>query len=436
MKETMDGLHSGFISLYIHIPFCVRKCRYCDFLSAPSDEESREKYVRALIAEIRFQGFRYSGKTVDTIFFGGGTPSVLTTGQLERIMRAVRDSFQIELSAEISMEVNPGTADREKLRNIREVGINRISLGVQSFQDSELRLLGRVHTSEQARKAFEEARTAGFTNINLDLMSALPGQTLQEFQKNLEEACHLGPEHLSVYSLIIEPGTPFYEMYQSGRLSDLPPDEEDRAMYHFTGRYLAEQGYERYEISNYARPGFECRHNIGYWTGHEYLGLGLGASSLMGHQRFHNTDDLSEYLAAADFVREETDTGNTAKAFVLQENEQFPEKRKNVQEEKDGESTEFFRQEGVHTLFAREVTDLSEKDRMEEFMFLGLRMMQGVREKEFEKRFGRQVDEVYGPVIHRHTEIGTLIREDGRIFLSERGIDVSNSVMADFLLDE
>lgn len=436
MKETVDGLHSGFISLYIHIPFCVRKCRYCDFLSAPSDGECREKYVRALIAEIRFQGARYAGKTADTIFFGGGTPSVLTAEQMERIMRAVRNSFQIKPSAEVSMEVNPGTSDREKLQRIREIGINRISLGVQSFLDSELHLLGRIHTPEQARKAFEDARAAGFANINLDLMSALPGQTLPEFQKSLAEACRLGPEHLSVYSLIIEPGTPFYKMYKNGTLPELPPDEEDRAMYHFTGQYLVEQGYRRYEISNYARPGFECRHNSGYWTGHEYLGLGLGASSLIENTRFHNTDDLPEYFAAAEAAEEKVRTGNTAESSGKSGKERDPEKRKNVHKNVDEGCTKFIGQRDSHPLFAREVADLSEKDRMEEFMFLGLRMMQGVREKEFEERFGRQIDEVYGPVIRRHTEIGTLIRKDGRIFLSERGIDVSNSVMADFLLAE
>lgn len=428
----MEDGFSGFLSLYIHIPFCVRKCRYCDFLSGPAEEETREKYVRALVSEIRIRSRYFSGRKVDTVFFGGGTPSVLTEEELDQIQGAVYESFRIEPSAEISMEVNPGTADREKLRHIREAGINRISLGIQSFRDRELRFLGRIHTSEQAQKAFEDARKAGFTNINMDLMSALPGQALPEFRESLERACRLRPEHLSVYSLIIEPGTPFYDMYKNGKLPPLPLDEEDRDIYHFTGQYLAEHGYYRYEISNYALSGFECRHNSGYWTGHEYLGLGLGASSLYENRRVRNSEDLREYLAAGLSDRN-PDTANTAEILKMDERPESEEKRKNVYVSCSGKTCE---KSDPSLRFISEVTELSEKDRMEEFMFLGLRRMKGVSEKDFEHRFGRRFDDVYGPVIRRHTDIGTLIREDGRIFLSERGIDVSNSVMADFLLDE
>ena len=263
------------LSLYLHIPFCVRKCRYCDFLSGPQDQETREAYVRSLIREIEEQSVCPRGTCVDTVFFGGGTPSVLTGGQVAGIMEALKGFFSIREDAEISMEMNPGTADAEKLLAFKRAGINRLSMGVQSMRDDELRTLGRIHTADQARQIYQMARDAGFRNINLDLMSALPGQKISDWEKTLLQTVNLGPEHISAYSLIIEEGTPFSHM----QLPQLPTEEEDRAMYHLTKDLLGEYGYRRYEISNYARAGYACRHNCGYWTGHEYLGLGLGASS-------------------------------------------------------------------------------------------------------------------------------------------------------------
>ncbi len=391
------------ISIYIHIPFCIRKCLYCDFLSAPSTPDCIEQYVRALEVEIRFSP-DLNGLTaaqipddpeiqVDTVFLGGGTPSLLTPDQLERILTAVRESYRVQDGAEISMEVNPGTADLDKLRDFRAAGINRLSIGVQSVDDAELALLGRIHRAGQAEKIFREARRAGFDNINIDLMSALPGQTADKWEQNLRTVCEWGPDHISAYSLIIEEGTPFAEM----DLPPLPSEEEDRLMYHRTQTVLAEYGYQRYEISNYARPGRACRHNCGYWTGHEYLGLGLGASSLIGDRRFKVTASMPEYLRRIRLA----DSGEI--------------------------------KDPAH--YYEEIQQLTLRDRMEEFMFLGLRMTEGVSEAEFRRRFGNPVDAVYGPLLARHTDGGLLERTGDRIRLTEKGLDLANYVMSDFILD-
>ena len=406
------------ISIYIHIPFCIRKCLYCDFLSAPSTPDCIEQYVRALEAEIRFSP-DLNGLTgaecpddpeiqVDTVFLGGGTPSLLTPDQLERILTAVRESYRVQDGAEISMEVNPGTADLERLQAYRGAGINRLSIGVQSVDDAELALLGRIHRAGQAEKIFREARRAGFDNINIDLMSALPGQTADKWEQNLRIVCEWGPDHISAYSLIIEEGTPFAEM----ELPLLPSEEEDRLMYHRTQTVLAEYGYQRYEISNYARPGRACRHNCGYWTGHEYLGLGLGASSLIGDRRFKVTASMPEYLrrirlAASGRCCGPDSNGSDSKGPELS---------------------------GLDSYY-EDIQQLTLRDRMEEFMFLGLRMTEGVSEAEFRRRFGNPVDAVYGPLLARHTDGGLLERTGDRIRLTEKGLDLANYVMSDFILD-
>lgn len=406
------------ISIYIHIPFCIRKCLYCDFLSAPSTPDCIEQYVRALKAEIHFSA-KLNGLTgamnpddpeiqVDTVFLGGGTPSLLTPDQLERILTAARDSYRMQDGAEISMEVNPGTADLERLQAYRGAGINRLSIGVQSVDDAELALLGRIHRAGQAEKIFREARRAGFDNINIDLMSALPGQTADRWEQNLRTVCEWGPEHISAYSLIIEEGTPFAEM----DLPPLPSEEEDRLMYHRTQTVLAEYGYQRYEISNYARPGRACRHNCGYWTGHEYLGLGLGASSLIGDRRFKVTDSMPEYLRR---TRQAASGGCCGP-------------------DSNGSDSNGPELSGLDSYY-EDIQQLTLRDRMEEFMFLGLRLTEGVSEAEFRRRFGNPVDAVYGPVLARHTDGGLLERTGERIRLTEKGLDLANYVMSDFLLD-
>lgn len=397
MSEYNRG---GPVSLYLHFPFCERKCRYCDFLSGPAGEETREEYVDLLCREIELRAGEItapseSAAAVDSIFIGGGTPSLMTPVQAARVMDTIRSRYQVLSDAEISMEINPGTVDPLKLLGFKAAGIGRLSIGVQSFDDSELRLLGRIHTAAEARETFHAAREAGFDNINLDLMSALPGQNIETWSNTLKEAVSLGPEHISAYSLIIEEGTPLASLLDSGELPDLPSEEEDRRMYHFTKQFLASEGYRRYEISNYAKAGYECRHNCGYWTGHEYLGLGLGASSCLGGERFRNPDKMNDYRKA-----------------VNDTNEYDP----------------------VNAM-RRERQTLTREDRMEEFMFLGLRMTEGVSEKEFEKRFGVKMEDIYGGVLHRHLEQNVIRRTpDHRIALTEYGLDVASYVMADYLL--
>ena len=390
----------GPVSLYLHFPFCERKCRYCDFLSGPAGEETREEYIDLLCREIELRAGETlvtdkGAEVVDTIFIGGGTPSLMTPAQAARVLDTIRCCYHVLTDAEISMEVNPGTVDPDKLRGFKAAGIGRLSVGVQSFDDSELRLLGRIHTAAQARETFFAAREAGFNNINLDLMSALPGQNIETWSHTLEAAVSLGPEHISAYSLIIEEGTPLAALLDAGKLPDLPSEEEDRRMYHFTKQFLASKGYRRYEISNYAKAGYECRHNCGYWTGHEYLGLGLGASSYLDGERFKNPDEMDEY-------------------------------RKAVMSTSDSNSLETMR---------RERQKLTQKDCMEEFMFLGLRMTDGVFEPEFERRFGVKLEDAFGSVLHRHLEQNVVCRtSDHRISLTEYGLDVANYVMADYLL--
>ena len=388
---------TDLISLYVHIPFCLRKCRYCDFLSAPQTDIDRERYVKALIREIKTQKDCPAGRPVDTVFFGGGTPSVLSADQIGRIIDALREVFLILPDAEVSLETNPGTADFEKLSAFKEAGINRLSMGVQSMHDEELHLLGRIHTAEQALEAFKTARAAGFDNINIDLMSALPGQTFDSWADSLRQAVEWRPEHISAYSLIIEPGTPFSALYDAGELPPFPDEETDRKMYHYTREYLAQHGYGRYEISNYALKGRECRHNSGYWTGHPYLGFGIGAASYVNGARFSNITDFETY---------------------------------SVEMEKAGIPAEI---EQVYGKVRTEIHSLTEQEKMEEFMFLGLRMTAGVKTSDFASRFGKSLDEVYGDVIRRHLAQGLLQRTPEGFCLTERGTDVSNYVMADYL---
>lgn len=382
------------LQLYIHIPFCVQKCAYCDFLSAPADIEIREEYVKALIREI--YGYRSLGKDcqVSTIFIGGGTPSLLTSEQIELIFQALRSVFTIMRDAEITIEANPGTVSREKLQAWKQAGINRISFGLQSVDDRELKMLGRIHTFAEFQESYRMAADAGFDNINVDLISAIPGQTVESWRKTLYTTAGLvpAPTHISAYSLIVEPGTPFYERYGNGEAKGgyprLPDEESERLMYEETQEILKRFGYYRYEISNYARAGKECRHNLGYWERKEYLGIGLGAASLIDNTRYHLVADLPSYI-------KKTESGE------------------NIREE---------------------IEQLSRDDRMEEFMFLGLRKMNGVSRREFEELFGETMDQVYGIQIEKLTENGLLIDADERIYLSGRGIDISNYVFEQFLL--
>lgn len=378
------------LELYLHIPFCVSKCKYCDFLSAPSGEEQRQIYVERLCRRIRYWSdvIHNYGYEIVSIFVGGGTPSILTEAQITQVFEAVHESFQIREDAEITLEMNPGTDVKDKLPVYRELGINRLSMGLQSADNEELKCLGRIHTYEDFRQVHQWAREAGFTNINVDLMSAIPGQTLESYEDTLRKVADLEPEHISAYSLIIEEGTPFYERYGEGRHAEELPDEDiERQMYVRTGEILEDYGYHRYEISNYAKDGYECRHNLGYWDRKEYLGLGAGASSLMDHIRWKEPDHIGP------------STG-----LVLEEREDF--------------------------------TRLRRKDEMEEFMFLGLRKINGVSEHDFYKSFRVSMDEIYKDSIENLIKEGLLVREEDRIRLTDRGIDLSNYALSQFLLGE
>lgn len=376
------------LELYIHIPFCIRKCNYCDFLSFPGAEEEINRYCHALMEEIKQTGEQAENIGIRSVFIGGGTPSILKTEQMTAIMSGIRNNFSIEKNAEITIESNPGTLDEEKLACYYELGINRLSIGLQSTDDSCLRRLGRIHSFREFAKNYEQARKVGFSNINIDLMSGLPGQSLQQYEDTLNQVTALAPEHISSYSLIIEEGTPFYE--SDTILNQLPDEDTERKMYERTKEILAEKGYERYEISNYARAGRECIHNLGYWEQVPYLGIGLGASSFYNGARFSNERNFEKYLSAP---------------YLAFENREDYEQ-------------------------------ISQKEQMEDTMIFGLRKMKGISLSAFERKFGCSVREVYGTVIDRYSNLGLLISEGDQLRLTDAGIDVSNRIFEDFLIME
>lgn len=404
------------ISIYIHIPFCVKKCQYCDFLSAPADSRAQEVYLRALKQEIREQAARYREYEVQTVFIGGGTPTAVPCEKLCEVLKTVFTCYRVNPQAEISMEANPGTVTKEALLAYRKAGINRLSIGLQSADDGELKLLGRIHTYRDFLQTYRWAQEAGFTNINLDIMSALPGQSVENYKKTLETVLSLRPQHISAYSLIVEEGTPFYEKYgqESEKLQatgekqpDLPSEEEEREMYALTEKLLAAAGYHRYEISNYALPGRECRHNRVYWKRGNYVGFGLGAASMVENVRFENTRKMQEYLAEyAGVPGAEPVSADAAQ----------------------GDMQQIFRGENVHPL--------SQQEQMEETMFLGLRLTEGVSKAEFQRQFGVSMEQIYGEVIQENIAQGLLADEAGYVCLTREGMDLSNYVMAQFLLVE
>ena len=379
------------LELYLHIPFCVRKCNYCDFFSASGTEEAQAAYVSAMIQEIQSYQELSGEYEVQTIFLGGGTPSLLTPEQIEQIFNAIYHTFSVNENAEITMEMNPGTVNIEKLHAMKAAGVNRLSIGLQSAQNEELKMLGRIHTFEEFLETWKLIEQAGFKNRNIDLMSALPGQTIESYEDTLSKVLALEPEHISAYSLILEEGTVFYDWYEKGKLDcgawKLPSEEEEYAMGELTILRLAEAGMYRYEISNYAKPGKECRHNLGYWDRVEYLGIGAGSSSLIKGERFDHIRDRKAYI----------------------------EKIRN------GESIPI----------DREI--LSVESQMEEFMYLGLRKVEGVSRTDFQNYFGKNVDDVYGKILDKLEEEQLLEFSGDRIRLTHRGMDVSNCVLAEFL---
>lgn len=402
------------LELYVHIPFCVKKCAYCDFLSAPAGEREIHAYTDALIREIRARGENHKDYRVRTVFLGGGTPSVLSGEDAARIFRALKKSFDIAENPEITLEVNPGTVTEEKTAAWKNAGISRISIGLQSVNDRELKMLGRIHTFREFLNTWKLVRRAGFNNVSIDLISAIPGQTVQSWERTLRTVAELGPEHISAYSLIIEEGTPFYTLYGDGKekagdssFPPLPDEDEDREIYQRTASVLNEYGYHRYEISNYAREGYECRHNLGYWERKEYLGLGLGASSLIRECRFHNTADMEKYMHVY---------GSGGKAAEGEENSAC-----SCMKTEEQNST------------LEEIEKLSVEDQMEEFMFLGLRKTAGISPEDFRRSFDRNIMDVYGEKLIKLEKQGLIRNSGARIRLTERGTDISNYVFSEFI---
>ncbi|MBQ8804823.1 MAG: oxygen-independent coproporphyrinogen III oxidase [Tyzzerella sp.] len=380
------------LELYIHIPFCIRKCAYCDFLSSSQNKQVIDKYVEALLQEIQAHkcSYQYNASCyVTTIFLGGGTPSILEPTHIQQIITALRESFKISKNAEITIEANPGTVTKEKLEAYKQAGINRISFGLQSTNNDELKMLGRIHTYEEFLESYKLAQECGFANVNVDLISAIPKQTLESWEETLKRIIKLNPAHISAYSLIIEEGTPFAEVYGEGKIGEkeLPSEEEERAIYKKTEELLEQAGYHRYEISNYAKVDMECKHNLGYWERKNYLGLGLGASSLVDNMRFHNIEDLQFYMEKA----------SDLKAIQCDEEK------------------------------------LSQTAQMEEFVFLGMRKMKGISVQEFEAAFRKSIYDCYGKNIERMKQEELIEEKDGYIRLTKRGIDISNYVFAEIL---
>ncbi|HHD2716665.1 TPA: radical SAM family heme chaperone HemW [Clostridium perfringens] len=374
------------ISLYIHIPFCAQKCLYCDFPSFARKDHLRKAYIEALNKEIINLREKHNNLEINTIFIGGGTPSVLESNELECLLKEIA-KLNMAKDIEYSMECNPGNLTEEKLEVMKKYGVNRISMGLQAKQDNLLKGLGRIHNYKTFKENFLLAKKVGFNNINVDLMFGLPNQRLNEWEETLREIISLEPAHISAYSLIIEEGTAFYNLYENDKLK-LPTEEEERKMYHLAKKILEENGFNQYEISNYAKEGKECRHNLAYWNMDNWIGVGSAAASYINGKRIKNISSVEEYINSIN---------------------------------EKGEAVE-------------EIINNSKNDNMEEFMFMGLRKINGIDENEFKKRFSMNINDVYGEILNKYIDEGLLIRESGRIFLSEKGIEISNIIMADFLL--
>ncbi|ELC8343171.1 oxygen-independent coproporphyrinogen III oxidase [Clostridium perfringens] len=374
------------ISLYIHIPFCAQKCLYCDFPSFARKDHLRKAYIEALNKEIINLREKHNNLEINTIFIGGGTPSVLESNELECLLKEIA-KLNMAKDIEYSMECNPGNLTEEKLEVMKKYGVNRISMGLQAKQDNLLKGLGRIHNYKTFKENFLLAKKVGFNNINVDLMFGLPNQRLNEWEETLREIISLDPAHISAYSLIIEEGTAFYNLYENDKLK-LPTEEEERKMYHLAKKILEENGFNQYEISNYAKEGKECRHNLAYWNMDNWIGVGSAAASYINGKRIKNISSVEEYINSIN---------------------------------EKGEAVE-------------EIINNSKNDNMEEFMFMGLRKINGIDENEFKKRFSMNINDVYGEILNKYIDEGLLIRDSGRIFLSEKGIEISNIIMADFLL--
>lgn len=378
-----------FTRLYLHIPFCIQKCSYCSFFSIPLSDDSIERYCGQLCTELKLASNEAGSVRLESIYFGGGTPSLLNPTQLSMVMDTIHKCFEVRESAEITLEANPGTVSLQGFKEFRSCGVNRISLGIQSFDDRMLQLLGRIHTATEAREAVAAARAARFDNLGIDLIYGLPGQTLHDWRYELEQAVELSTEHLSVYGLTLEEGTPFFNRYGHD-LHGIPDDELSAQMFELTHEHLTQLGFEHYEIANYARSGYRSQHNSGYWKRDGYLGVGAGAHSFMldgDGVRFSNVDALQGYGAAIDSCE----------------------------------------------LPRHDYTSLSLEDAMAEFMFLGLRLSDGVSYRQFYDKFGIQLQEKYATEIARCASLGLLEQTSAGVSLSPRGMLLSNQVFSCFV---
>ena len=371
------------ISLYVHIPFCKQKCFYCDFKSYAGIEELENDYIDALILEIRN---KCKGYLIKTLFIGGGTPSYLSENNLSKLLKELNKLSFLD-DAEKTIECNPGTLSDEKIKIIKENNMNRISMGLQTTKNNLLKNIGRIHTIEEFKANYKRVRELGIENINIDIMFGLPNQSLEDYKETLEDIVKLNPEHISAYSLIIEEGTYFYKLYEENKLN-VPNEDDERRMYEITKEILEDNNYKQYEISNYAKEGRECRHNKVYWELDEYIGVGVSASSFIDEKRIKNIDNIKEYIER---INSNIDVSESIVANSLKED-------------------------------------------MEEFMFLGLRMIEGVSIDKFKDKFSKDINDVYGEIINKNKKLDLLDEKNGRIYLTDKGIEVSNWVMSEFIL--
>ncbi len=376
-----------FNRLYIHVPFCVKKCDYCAFVSYTPEDKELTEYPELIMSELQLHA---SGEqSIASVYFGGGTPSLLQPLQLARLLDEIAKLADLSIDAEITLETNPGTVDHISLKAFRDAGINRISLGIQSFDDQFLQCLGRIHSVQQSRQAFSDAREAGFNNISIDLIHSLPNQSLNQWRSELQHAIKLSPEHISIYGLTVEEDTPFAHMYP---LNSPDLDHDLSAdMFELADELLTSSGFEHYEIANYARPGFRSQHNSGYWRRDGYLGLGVAAHSFLrkGYGiRFSNPDNFEDYRQAV--------------------------------------------RSGQLKLIGE--LELTQNDAMEEYMFLGLRLSNGVNRHDFAREFGRSLESVYGYVAADLARLGLLVQNESKLTLTKRGMLLSNKAFASFLL--
>lgn len=380
--------------IYIHIPFCNSKCIYCDFLSGKADESVHSKLTDAMCRELYYRK-NMINDNITSIFIGGGTPSSVSSALISRLLDAVYQYYSVEKEAEITLESNPGTLTLEKLSAYKNIGINRLSMGLQSSDDDELKMLGRIHTFGEFLKNYDLARETGFDNINIDIMQSLPFQTADKYKKTLERVISLRPEHISSYSLIVEEGTPLFN--RTDLLKHLPDEDTEREIYYLTNELLSENGYIHYEISNYALESRECKHNLGYWNRDNYIGIGVGASSLVRDFRFANIRDINRYTELTEYY-----------SGVFSEQSWI---------DKDS------------------IEELSEKDKMSEFMYLGLRKTEGICSDTFNNEFNICIEEIFGDVLNKYIDLELMKRTDKGYALTDRGVDISNYVLADFILE-